>query len=694
MATIKTRPEVLKRTQLKPTRTDVSRLGDIEPRFASAKVPLTRHMYMCWERWNHSHRFHLNSDKSRIEFITFYIYELMPGRSFQTYLKEPRIVSALNASVDAWGPMTAFLHEVWKRHFSYCDLRTEHGYFEFLCKVACDEFPNRSIPQILLPSSILNRLHESAPGYDGPFISRVMWGLWNSSDLYRSRYNLHDWSERDSYALDFLLHYVFDKKSFFLLSPDVNRYWSAKVDTGNPKLTRFGLALASFSRRFEDGIHSGQLSVAQSQEITKWLQSEVLSDFPAYGALMPGLSGAASSAIFDDDKLTVMGNKPAKYPKPGSRNEEIDVLLIGPVGAASGLGAGMRRSVGATEKAGVSFRVLPSYYDNPSFQDSSLPEDIIYRGEKPKITLWHYNGEYLPEVMVSMPDFVKDTYNIGYFFWETEAMPKAHELACDMVDEIWAPSAFCERCYDGWVPHVENVGSSVELPKIDHYLSRKELGLPDDKVIIMFSFDSHSVIHRKNPAAVARSFLKAFPSGTENVLLVLKTQNMATAHWNHIRGRGEELLELCASDPRILLFDQTMTLQELYSLKNACDIYMSLHRSEGFGYGPAEAMALGKPVIMTNYSANTEFGGKGNCMLVDGPLIHVLHDEYLYTRPEMVWCDPDVSQAAEMLRELYESPALREKIGRRAAETITRDFGVDAMAEKYAKRLRELGLLA
>lgn len=81
-------------------------------------------------------------------------------------------------------------------------------------------------------------------------------------------------------------------------------------------------------------------------------------------------------------------------------------------------------------------------------------------------------------------------------------------------------------------------------------------------------------------------------------------------------------------------------------------------------------------------------------MLVDGPLVHVHHDEYLYATPEMVWADPDVEDAAKKLRRLYDKPDLRDKMGAKAAESIAKNFGVEAMAAKYKKRLQQLEILS
>ncbi len=432
-----------------------------------------------------------------------------------------------------------------------------------------------------------------------------------------------------------------------------------------------------------------------------WVKCELFPQLPVLRRFVPKLASENGTPVFDRSrKFSFGGFTRPEQERVFSRvafertraEETIDVVVVGPAGAASGLGAGMRRSIGALEQSGARFRVLETYFDMPSSVSSGVEEKLVYRGENPKVILWHFNGEYLPEVMSTMDEIAPNAYNIAYFFWETEAMPVAHELACKIVDEIWTPSAFCASSYAGQGVPVVNVGSSVQLPDVQPYFTRSELGLPEDTFVVLFSFDSHSVIHRKNPAAVVRAFMKAFPRGDEPAMLVIKTQNMATAHWNKVNGRGEELLELCASDSRIHFFDRTMSLRELYSLKNACDCYMSLHRSEGYGYGPAEAMAIGKPVIMTGYSANVEFATDDNCILVDAPLVHIGQEEYLYVTPEMKWADPDVDQAAKALRRLFDDPEFATRLGERARETITRDHGVEAMAARYAARLRELGV--
>ena len=53
------------------------------------------------------------------------------------------------------------------------------------------------------------------------------------------------------------------------------------------------------------------------------------------------------------------------------------------------------------------------------------------------------------------------------------------------------------------------------------------------------------------------------------------------------------------------------------------DIVLSLHRSEGFGLVPAEAMQLGKPVVATGWSGNMDFMNERNSAPVSYRLVPV-----------------------------------------------------------------------
>ena len=103
------------------------------------------------------------------------------------------------------------------------------------------------------------------------------------------------------------------------------------------------------------------------------------------------------------------------------------------------------------------------------------------------------------------------------------------------------------------------------------------------------------------------------------------------------------------------------------------DAYVSLHRCEGYGLTLAEAMAFGKPVVGTAYSATSDFMNADNSLPVRYRLVEVEQDVGPYLRGQL-WADPDVEQAASFMRRVYEDSDLATAIGR-ARQDVERDLG-------------------
>lgn len=672
----------------------IATASEVHPKYRDLKYPLSRHM----EHWRHRHawtqRFPATSEQSRLDYIAYYLWDVIGFHENELYIDDIALLSDLNEHVAAYGPITIFWHHIWQKHFrSSFDIYSEDGYYGFITHLVVTELRNRNLPIILFTDLMVAELHAIQPGFHNPVITRPIYQIWKSSETYQRNYSdISNNAVRDALTIDLIFNLMIDTKLDLLIAPELERYWTQPHSAPLPAISRFVLICASISLRFQRDLREMRLSRETAEAIAVWWRDEVLPFAAGLERFAPGLTVQHMSFDIRAGRRLGIPRNVKGYPRPGSIDKDIDVLVIGPIGAASGLGSGARRTIGALQKAGVDYRVLPSFYNNPATVQPGAFGKAEYAGERPRAVIWHYNAEYLPDVLTTMPEFEVCGKQIAYYFWEMSAIPEALHLGCDVIDEIWVPSEFCREAFAVFPTPVVNVGSSIELPKVGSYLTRETLGISPTAFVVMFSFDSHSVIHRKNPAAVVRAFKQAFPED-EDVLLLLKTQNWATAHWNAVLSRGEELLELCSSDSRIRFFDKTSSLLELYSMKNCSDVYMSLHRSEGYGYGPAEAMALGKPVIMTNYSANVEFATEDNCLLVNAPLIHITAPEYLYTEPGMMWGEPNVDEAAQKLRALYDDRELARHIGERARETINRDHGVDAMAARVKARLIELGIV-
>lgn len=85
-----------------------------------------------------------------------------------------------------------------------------------------------------------------------------------------------------------------------------------------------------------------------------------------------------------------------------------------------------------------------------------------------------------------------------------------------------------------------------------------------------------------------------------------------------------------------------------------------MHRAEGFGLGMAEAMYLGKPVIATNWSANTDYMNEMNSCVVDYKLVK-LGRNYGPYEAYQYWAEPSIEHASQYMRRLVTDKKYYEK---------------------------------
>jgi glycosyltransferase involved in cell wall biosynthesis len=342
------------------------------------------------------------------------------------------------------------------------------------------------------------------------------------------------------------------------------------------------------------------------------------------------------------------------------------VALTGQWSAPTGRGEDVRCSAVSLQMAGFSdFLIIDSDTHQilrPDGSALSTPCEV-----KVEINILHLNADtaYADwRLMQRLRVFAKTI--VGFWAWELERLPSCWRHSFSFFDEIWASTRFAAAAFSRErLRPVRLMPMAVFVPETRRELGRRELDLPADATVFLFVFHFGSFISRKNPEAVVRAFLQAFPSGDEQVFLVIKTMG---AEDNY--ERLEQLRELCA-DRRISLRDIRMARDELIGLIKASDAFVSLHRSEGFGRGPAEAMLLGRPTILTAYSGTRDFATSKCAYLVDHALVPVLAGEYIGVDGQN-WADANVATAARHMRTIYEQPESARRIGERGKAEIAR----------------------
>lgn len=294
-----------------------------------------------------------------------------------------------------------------------------------------------------------------------------------------------------------------------------------------------------------------------------------------------------------------------------------------------------------------------------------LPNGIV--DHRARIAFWEFNEgiadafhclDERDEPIIAMSDF-----NYGYFKKEFEGQKRIFKVLYPLRMEI----------------------SSV----LEKKACRAKFGLGLDDFVVFYNFSYSSGWWRKNPLDAVRAFARAFPT-LRNARLVLKTAN---AH--RFRDREEQLLALAEEvgvRDRLILFNEWMSQLDLYNLTNACDVYLSLHRAEGFGLGLAEAMCLGKPVICTDYSAPTEFCTKDHCIPVPFEMVELTTEQKkssVWYRGVRQWAAPDVEAAAESLVKLQNNESLRLQLGTAARDYVRTAYSVDRFRESVLSFLQD-----
>jgi glycosyltransferase involved in cell wall biosynthesis len=217
-----------------------------------------------------------------------------------------------------------------------------------------------------------------------------------------------------------------------------------------------------------------------------------------------------------------------------------------------------------------------------------------------------------------------------------------------------------------------------------------EHGIDDDETVFLTTFDSYSFVQRINPLADINAFREALTSD-EKVRLLVKTQNRTAVIHDPIQRKLWRTIDaLIENDARITLVNRTLNYDVLLAFKNAADCYVSLHRAEGWGFGMIESMLLGVPVITMGYFGNLEYCNTENCCLVDSEEVYLSADDYAFVKPGQKWVEPNISDAALCFKDVYEKPDKRRIMAENAASYVRKNFGNDAISQRYGSRMRTI----
>lgn len=368
------------------------------------------------------------------------------------------------------------------------------------------------------------------------------------------------------------------------------------------------------------------------------------------------------------------------------QSPDFKVSVIGYLKAETGVGNAARMLAESLREAEVETQGYNVTFNTKARQAQTSIDDLLSSTIDAPIQILNINADQLGLVRRRLKRKTKSAqYLINMPFWELSKFPQQWIANYQGIDEVWAASRFIQTTFQSalripvlWMP------IAVTLTNFKSR-DRSYFGLPSNTFLFHFNFDFSSFATRKNPIAAIKAYRLAFR----------KSSGVATALVIKTRGydpEGKNLAKLqaqTADESDIIVLNQEMTYPDTFALMNCCDCYISLHRSEGFGFTPAEAMLLNKPVIATDYSGTKDFINQDTGFPVDYRLVPVQQDDYPCWGNQ-VWAEPDISHAAWLMTKMVGDETQTRAIAKRGKVKILRDYSPQAIGAKYRQRLAQL----
>ena len=292
---------------------------------------------------------------------------------------------------------------------------------------------------------------------------------------------------------------------------------------------------------------------------------------------------------------------------------------------------------------------------------------------------------------------------VGRTMFETDRLPSGWDERMNKMDEIWVPTQHHKVIFerDGVTKPVRVIGQGIDVDfwdpdrvkplewdKIDPYSNCEE---SDFKFLSVFKWEK-----RKGPDILIPGFWNAFPEGKGACLIVVtslyhddetKVLKDLKKYWRQTHGDIDVNAISGMSIPPGIVLLSGLPLEDLVRLYRSVDAFVLPSRGEGWGRPYMEAMAMGLPVIATNWSGPTEFVSDTVGYLL--PILGLV-DAGLKAFPNHQWANPDGEELKRLLSLLKDHPQEAQVKGKKARTHVVEHWSNVEVAKQVVEHLERL----
>lgn len=287
---------------------------------------------------------------------------------------------------------------------------------------------------------------------------------------------------------------------------------------------------------------------------------------------------------------------------------------------------------------------VESHWDKDGLVED-IQDQLKYSPESPCLKIWHAS------------DLVLKPHSRGpyctYTFFEVDTITKSEKVGYNISDTIitptnWSKNILENNGIDGNKIFVANPGVDTDI--FDHNIEVSDEDKSDNYVFL--NIGKWEI--RKGHDVLVHMFNKAFEEDDKVELWMVNNNPFLSQKENK---QWENIYKNSKLGDKIKIFPRLPSQKSIAKMiaLSDCGIYPS--RAEGWNNEGLETMAMNKPVILTNYSAHTDYANTQNSFLID---IHNFEEaqDGIFFKGNGQWAKLDtkvIDQAAEHMRYVYQN---------------------------------------
>jgi len=278
---------------------------------------------------------------------------------------------------------------------------------------------------------------------------------------------------------------------------------------------------------------------------------------------------------------------------------------------------------------------------------------------------------------------------IGYVLWESTSIPDDWMNSLSHADVLWSPSQWFKQIL------INHGIAKNSIQVVPGGVNARIFKTEGPQFQFLNNIQAYKFLYvgkleeRKSTPELIVTFDHAFRDNPD-VRLVLCTQSFKKDFdYNHcIQSLGLRHPE------KILHVGPFASTLELAALYRSCDAFVMPTRAEGWGLPIIEAMACGLPVIVTGYSALTDFVTNENAYLINFKMTDIEKPLGWHTHSKTTnygqWAEPDFIHLQDMMQYVFKHRDQAKKRGLKASQEIRSRWTWNHAAKKAIDALTNL----